>query len=131
MCHLKTWLPKPNVLSEGHKINLQERLDLSPVDFQSNTEPLHLSILSLLKTCRGWAIVNGGLSNDGAMAAIGMSWEEASKACPPGVYPACHNGATNVTVSGIKPNVHVLVVSKPLRQRQLHKISPCKSFFVK
>jgi len=33
-------------------------------------------------------------------SAIGLSWEEAQKQCPPGIYPACHNGETNVTVSG-------------------------------
>lgn len=36
----------------------------------------------------------------GAMAAVGLSWEEAQKRCPEGVVPACHNGADSVTISG-------------------------------
>ena len=36
----------------------------------------------------------------GAMAAVGMSWEEAAKRCPPDVSPACHNSMDSVTVSG-------------------------------
>lgn len=34
------------------------------------------------------------------MAAVGLSWEEAHKRCPAGVYPACHNSANSVTISG-------------------------------
>jgi fatty acid synthase len=29
-----------------------------------------------------------------------MTWEEALNQCPPGVFPACHNGEANVTISG-------------------------------
>ncbi|EZA48517.1 Fatty acid synthase [Ooceraea biroi] len=36
----------------------------------------------------------------GAMAAVGLTWEEAEKMCPPGVSPACHNSLDSVTVSG-------------------------------
>ncbi|KAK2587686.1 hypothetical protein KPH14_003803 [Odynerus spinipes] len=36
----------------------------------------------------------------GAMAAVGLSWEEAARRCPPGVYPVCHNSADSVTISG-------------------------------
>jgi len=38
--------------------------------------------------------------NRGGMAAVGLTWEEAQARCPEGVYPACHNGERNVTVSG-------------------------------
>lgn len=34
------------------------------------------------------------------MAATGLSWEEAKKRCPPGVYPACHNSEDSVSISG-------------------------------
>lgn len=34
------------------------------------------------------------------MAAIGLSWEDAKKRCPPDVFPACHNSADSVTISG-------------------------------
>uniref|UniRef100_A0A1B6DTB3 Fatty acid synthase n=1 Tax=Clastoptera arizonana TaxID=38151 RepID=A0A1B6DTB3_9HEMI len=36
----------------------------------------------------------------GAMAAIGLSWEETKSRCPPEIIPACHNSADSVTVSG-------------------------------
>lgn len=36
----------------------------------------------------------------GAMAAVGLSWEEAKKRCPPGIFPACHNSEDSVTISG-------------------------------
>ncbi|XP_063931279.1 fatty acid synthase [Zophobas morio] len=49
--------------------------------------------------CRGRAILESNLI-EGAMAAVGLSWEEAKKRCPPDVFPACHNSADNVTVSG-------------------------------
>lgn len=38
----------------------------------------------------------------GAMAAVGLTWEEAKKRCPPGVLPACHNAEDTVTISGEK-----------------------------
>ncbi|XP_023507490.1 fatty acid synthase isoform X2 [Equus przewalskii] len=36
----------------------------------------------------------------GAMAAVGLSWEECKQRCPPGVVPACHNSKDTVTISG-------------------------------
>ncbi|KAK8774421.1 hypothetical protein V5799_011044 [Amblyomma americanum] len=36
----------------------------------------------------------------GAMAAVGLTWEETAKRCPLDVYPACHNAEDSVTVSG-------------------------------
>ncbi|CAG2102302.1 unnamed protein product [Medioppia subpectinata] len=36
----------------------------------------------------------------GLMAAVGMSWDEVKKRCPPGVEAACHNSPNSVTVSG-------------------------------
>ena len=35
-----------------------------------------------------------------AMASVGISWEEATNLCPPGVFPACNNAKDNVTVAG-------------------------------
>lgn len=48
---------------------------------------------------RGKSIQDSDLSA-GAMAAVGLSWEETTKRCPPGVYPVCHNSADSVTISG-------------------------------
>ncbi|XP_045425730.1 fatty acid synthase [Lemur catta] len=36
----------------------------------------------------------------GAMAAVGLSWEDCKQRCPPGVVPACHNSEDTVTISG-------------------------------
>ncbi|KAM6245512.1 fatty acid synthase [Porphyrio hochstetteri] len=36
----------------------------------------------------------------GAMAAVGLTWEECKECCPPKVVPACHNSEDTVTVSG-------------------------------
>ena len=36
----------------------------------------------------------------GLMAAVGLSWEDCKKRCPPGVVPACHNSEDSVTISG-------------------------------
>lgn len=38
-----------------------------------------------------------------------MSWEEARKRCPEGVYPACENADDSVTISGLKENVEAFV----------------------
>ncbi|CAB3400922.1 unnamed protein product [Caenorhabditis bovis] len=36
----------------------------------------------------------------GAMAAVGLSWDEVKNQAPAGVVPACHNGTDSVTISG-------------------------------
>ncbi|CAD5216831.1 unnamed protein product [Bursaphelenchus okinawaensis] len=48
---------------------------------------------------RGTCIMNANITN-GAMAAVGLTWEQAKERCPEGVWPACHNGADSVTISG-------------------------------
>ncbi|KPJ07407.1 Fatty acid synthase [Papilio machaon] len=48
---------------------------------------------------RGRSIVDARLP-PGAMAAVGLGWEEAGARCPPDIAPACHNAADSVTVSG-------------------------------
>ncbi|CAH0549737.1 unnamed protein product [Brassicogethes aeneus] len=48
---------------------------------------------------RGRVILESKLA-PGAMATIGLSWEETKKMCPPEIIPACHNSEDNVTVSG-------------------------------
>ncbi|XP_053996082.1 fatty acid synthase [Hylaeus anthracinus] len=48
---------------------------------------------------RGRAILDSKLL-PGAMAAVGLSWEEAKARCPPDVFPACNNSSDSVTVSG-------------------------------
>ncbi|XP_039309729.1 fatty acid synthase-like [Solenopsis invicta] len=47
----------------------------------------------------GKAIVESKLES-GAMAAVGFSWEEARKMCPPNIIPACHNSKDLVMISG-------------------------------
>ncbi|XP_063635796.1 fatty acid synthase-like [Cydia splendana] len=45
----------------------------------------------------------------GAMAAVGLSWEETAKRCPEDIDLACHNGPENVTISGPKEAVEKFV----------------------
>ncbi|XP_033753240.1 LOW QUALITY PROTEIN: fatty acid synthase-like [Pecten maximus] len=45
----------------------------------------------------------------GSMAAVGLSWDECLKQCPPGVVPACHNAEDTVTISGPAEAVHQFV----------------------
>ncbi|XP_073960833.1 fatty acid synthase-like isoform X2 [Choristoneura fumiferana] len=61
--------------------------------------------------CTYWrarCIVDAALP-PGAMAAVGLTWEETARRCPPDVFPACHNSADNVTVSGPSDSVEQLV----------------------
>lgn len=53
---------------------------------------------------RGRSILESKLP-PGAMAAVGLSWEEAKTRCPPDVSAACHNSADSVTISGPVPSV--------------------------
>lgn len=48
---------------------------------------------------RGRALIESKVP-PGAMAAVGLSWEEAKRRCPPEIFPACHNSADSVTISG-------------------------------
>ena len=48
---------------------------------------------------RGRAILESRLK-PGAMAAVGLSWEEAKTRCPADIYPACHNAKDSVSISG-------------------------------
>lgn len=50
----------------------------------------------------------------GAMVAVGLSWEESKRRCPPGVVPACHNSKDTVTISG--PEAAVLEFMEQLKQ---------------
>ncbi|XP_077489970.1 fatty acid synthase-like [Amblyomma americanum] len=52
--------------------------------------------------CAYWRgrCVDVGNVAPGAMAAVGLTWEEAAHRCPDGVVPACHNSEESVTVSG-------------------------------
>ncbi|XP_076460136.1 fatty acid synthase-like [Babylonia areolata] len=57
---------------------------------------------------RGKCVRDGKLP-EGAMAAVGLTWEEAKAQCPPGVTPACHNAEETVTISGPKDAVNAFV----------------------
>uniref|UniRef100_A0A8V5HEL3 Fatty acid synthase n=1 Tax=Melopsittacus undulatus TaxID=13146 RepID=A0A8V5HEL3_MELUD len=47
----------------------------------------------------------------GAMAAVGLTWEECKQCCPPNVVPACHNSEDTVTVSGPLESVNEFVAN--------------------
>ncbi|KAL5018316.1 hypothetical protein ScPMuIL_004038 [Solemya velum] len=51
----------------------------------------------------------------GAMAAIGLTWAEATQRCPDTVIPACHNATDSVTVTGPATDVETFV--KELKSR--------------
>lgn len=57
---------------------------------------------------RGRSILESNLAK-GAMAAVGLSWEEAKKRCPPEIFPACHNSQDSVTISGPPPAIEKFV----------------------
>lgn len=48
---------------------------------------------------RGIAILESKLP-PGAMAAVGLTWEECKQRCPPEIFPACHNAKDSVSISG-------------------------------
>uniref|UniRef100_A0A023GNU9 Putative animal-type fatty acid synthase n=1 Tax=Amblyomma triste TaxID=251400 RepID=A0A023GNU9_AMBTT len=50
---------------------------------------------------RGRCIDMGNLP-DGAMAAVGLTWQETVQRCRDDIVPACHNAKDSVTVSGTK-----------------------------
>ncbi|CAF3688455.1 unnamed protein product [Adineta steineri] len=45
----------------------------------------------------------------GAMAAVGLTWEECKEMCPSDISPACHNAIDTVTISGPKQSVENFV----------------------
>ncbi|XP_042524650.1 fatty acid synthase [Dipodomys spectabilis] len=57
---------------------------------------------------RGQCIKEAKLPS-GSMAAVGLSWEECKRSCPPGVVPACHNSEDTVTISGPQASVSKFV----------------------
>ncbi|GFS52214.1 fatty acid synthase [Trichonephila inaurata madagascariensis] len=50
---------------------------------------------------RGQSVENANIPQ-GGMAAVGLSWSQAQKICPEGIYPACDNATDSVTISGEK-----------------------------
>jgi fatty acid synthase len=58
---------------------------------------------------RGYTIVNSDVWGSGSMAAVGLTWAEAKKRAPQGVWPACHNGVDSVTISGEPAQVDKMV----------------------
>ncbi|KAJ8972225.1 hypothetical protein NQ314_000286 [Rhamnusium bicolor] len=57
---------------------------------------------------RGRAILESKLP-PGAMAAVGLSWEEIKRRSPPEIIPACHNSGDSVTISGPVSAIHKFV----------------------
>ncbi|XP_055683221.1 fatty acid synthase-like [Lutzomyia longipalpis] len=57
---------------------------------------------------RGRSILDTDLIS-GTMAAVGLSWEECLKRLPEDIFPACHNSADNVTISGPTESINKFV----------------------
>lgn len=66
--------------------------------------------------CRGKSIKDSKLE-EGLMAAVGLSWEQAKSMCPPDVSPACHNSADSVTISGESTSLKKFV--KELQSKEI------------
>lgn len=59
------------------------------------------------------------------MAVIGVDWAYASKTCPYGVYPACHNGVDSVTVSGPSNLLEEYVAKMRQEKRRATHVDSC------
>ncbi|KAL6447829.1 hypothetical protein ACFW04_000150 [Cataglyphis niger] len=57
---------------------------------------------------RGKSIVDSDLE-PGAMAAVGLNWEQVKKICPSDISLACHNSADSVTISGPSESIQKFV----------------------
>lgn len=60
---------------------------------------LGLIAIFVFSSPTGRAILESNLKK-GAMAAVGLSWEETKRRCPADIFPACHNSEDSVTISG-------------------------------
>ncbi|KAI4493375.1 hypothetical protein M0802_009435 [Mischocyttarus mexicanus] len=65
---------------------------------------------------RGKSILESNLP-PGGMAAVGLSWQETAKLCPPDVSPVCHNAPDSVTISG--PADSVLKFIDELKNKEI------------
>jgi fatty acid synthase, animal type len=61
----------------------------------------------------------------GAMAAVGRSAEEVKSKCPPGVYIACRNSVSNVTVSGEQEKIQNFVKTLTNDRIFVKKVNSC------
>ncbi|XP_070581121.1 fatty acid synthase-like [Ptychodera flava] len=59
---------------------------------------------------RGKCVMDAKLPS-GAMAAVGLTWEETKQMCPEGVVAACHNAEDTVTISGPTDSVRDFVAN--------------------
>ncbi|XP_059143967.1 fatty acid synthase-like [Physella acuta] len=71
---------------------------------------LSLEQAMTLAYCRAMLFLEGKkVLSEGKMAVVGLTWEECKRRCPPGVFPACHNGIDSVTISGEADGVERLI----------------------
>ncbi|XP_058792836.1 fatty acid synthase [Phymastichus coffea] len=59
---------------------------------------------------RGRSLKETGLPKGMGMAAVGLSWAEAKERCPTDVFPACHNAADSVSISGPLASIQKFIV---------------------
>lgn len=67
--------------------------------------------------------------SSGAMAAVGLTWEEAKELCPEGVFPACHNSVDNCTISGYKDKIESFVSELQSKGRFAKAVNSCNLSF--
>ena len=71
------------------------------------------------------ATINEGSDEQYGMAAVGLSWTEAKKMAPEGIYAACHNGADSVTVSGPKAQIQAFVQKLKEKKKAAKEVASC------
>lgn len=57
---------------------------------------------------RGRSILDAKLA-PGAMAVVGLTWDEVKQRCLPDVVPACHNAEKTVTISGNPDQIDIML----------------------
>lgn len=75
---------------------------------------------------RGSSLINSG---EFGMVAVGGSWTEVSRMCPPGIHPACHNAVNSVTVSGPKQLLRAFVDALTIKKIFAKEVNSCGQAF--
>ncbi|GBM38879.1 Fatty acid synthase [Araneus ventricosus] len=59
------------------------------------------------------------------MAALGITWSEATNCCPIDIFPSCHNVEDSVTVSGPRDSVKVFVDALKTENVFVREVDSC------
>ncbi|GBM44560.1 Fatty acid synthase [Araneus ventricosus] len=73
---------------------------------------------------RGKSIEDSNLET-GAMAALGITWSQATNCCPIDIFLSCHNAEDSVTISGPKDSVKVFVDALKTENVFVREVDSC------